>query len=1221
MFNPQTEIDHEQRLLEQHRTNLRQLRQQQAAYGAGEVRLNLLHQIEHEQAQIRQGKARLRQLGQTPVPAIGDPPETLVPFARRLLIEYPEPIAQACAQFNQAANAREQFIALDRLLVHLTKYLAALFIGQVRLDHLPAYPLPDSLAWMAYPILESWTEAIVQLSKLYSQGEEHAQCRFSSLLEACTRPLLGKGELIDAIDYFTRQLDKTGIDEPSVIDLLRLFAWYRDREWQDAPGDYESAKLDAVLMRLQPALITLLNELVALRNYPLLYVQWADTVDARVNVRAIRFMGVETDDLTPTHKPPIVLEQDAAYPRKARRFYVGIPKGDSFEFLLPLHPFFVLYQWETYALDKHEESRYIEFRSCSRGTRFRPPVEAKSFHASWSGAEHSPAQSEEIPPLLGEENALPESVGPLHSSQEVDPLPLTWFNAEGRQALEIALGEALRLGHRWLGIEFLLMGLSKQSQGIFPRLLGEMGIDPGTLRGTLRGMSGEIRRDDWREKDVNALGAEALPRLQRMDPARVRQQYATDPEQLLVITPRMMTVLEDAMLMAKEQQTGHRELLMAAFKQQQALPIQLCYRLANEAGWGPKQLYTRLAELAEIPFNELGSPDKSPATPKIPAPRPDDQRAQPTYGRNLTAEAQAGQLHEAVGESARKAMAQIGRILLQREANNPILIGDPGVGKTAVVEGFAWRLAGGGKGAVEQLAGRQVIEISVNSLTAGTKYRGDLENRVQQLLQQVKAADGQVIVFIDEIHTILDGSSTSGVADAFKPALARGEFPCIGATTMAEYRQHIEKDPALARRFTPVWLEEPTPEEAYAILTQVANGHLAEHHGTVFRPEAIKAAVDLAARYILDERLPGKAIKILDQAASGRIIGGSLSGIAGMEEMTAVGPGAVELDDILEVVAERTNIPVSQLGKTDKQRLLDLEAKLKAHIFGQDVAIDQVVRLVKRAGAGLTDPRRPQGVFLLAGPTGVGKTELALALAAALFDREEAICRLDMSEFMEKHQIARLTGAPPGYVGHDEEGQLTGRLRRQPYSIVLLDEMEKAHPNVQHLFLQLFDSGRLTDAQGRLADGRRAIFIMTTNLGAKEAMSFLSAGKSYEEKLLAAIHNHFTPEFINRIDRIICFNPLDESALLAIFDREFGLVQARLQQEKGITLKLPDAVKAQLVQQVAQQQMGARPLRRLIEDQLIAPLVDRLLAEDVAPGSAVTVGLGWSNQRWRLDTD
>jgi ATP-dependent Clp protease ATP-binding subunit ClpC len=784
---------------------------------------------------------------------------------------------------------------------------------------------------------------------------------------------------------------------------------------------------------------------------------------------------------------------------------------------------------------------------------------------------------------------------------------------EGRQALEIALGESLRIGHFWLGIEFLLMGLSKQKGSVFPKMLQEMGIHPGQFRGVLRGMVDVAIDEDWREKDAAILGAEAFPQIQVADPDTLRKSFVAKSKPTPVLTPRIFTILQEAVKLAGEGQVGHKQLLWAAFRHHRSLTLQIFFSVVRQVGWSPEQMLSRLAELAGItPENLLENTLKPPGDILHPQdffpPTREPQQEKSVlaaFGRDLTQLVHEEKLHPAEGESARQAIAQIERILLQGEAKNPILIGDPGVGKTAVVEGFTWRLARFDKGAIEQLAGRRVIELSANTLTAGTEYGGNLEKHLQQLLNEVKAAEGQIIVFIDEIHTILDGGAAGGlssIADAIKLALARSEFPCIGATTVAEYRKHIEKDAALARLFTPVWIEEPTVEEAMQIVQKLTTGHLAEHHQVTVTPEAIEAAVKLSVRHLYDERLPGKAIKILDQVCSGLIIGRSLSGRPEEDFQTVKGK-VVTVEAVLEVIADLTNIPVEQLAKTDKQRLLDLESALKKRVIGQDDAVAQVVRVIKCAGAGLTDPQRPFGVFLFIGPTGAGKTELALALAEALFDREEAIFRLDMSEFMEKHQVSRLIGASPGYAGYEAEGLLTEHLRRCPYSIVLLDKMEKAHKDVQRLFLQLFDTGRLTDSQGHLADGRNAIFIMTTNLEVKEA-------KGYQEKLKAAIDEHFTLEFLNRLDRIVYFAPLDEDALVAIFDREFAPFQARLRTEKGIEITIAQDAKRQIAKHIAKQLCEARPLRRLIEDQIVAPIVDKLLTGKYKSGTRITIAHG-----------
>lgn len=556
-------------------------------------------------------------------------------------------------------------------------------------------------------------------------------------------------------------------------------------------------------------------------------------------------------------------------------------------------------------------------------------------------------------------------------------------------------------------------------------------------------------------------------------------------------------------------------------------------------------------------------------------------------------------------------MAQIGLILQQAQANNPLVLGDPGVGKTAIVEGFAYRLATDPK-VTSKLAGRRIVELPMAALMAGTKYRGELEERIQQLLNEVHSAKGQVVVFIDEIHAILGGKSEGGlaaIADALKPALARGEFPCIGATTEAEYRRYIESDPALARRFTPVRIEEPSVEEAIVIVAEVAKSYLSPRHGVVYPEDVIREAVNLAVRYIHDEYLPGKAIKLLDQAGPHTTMGGSgrvptLRGIPEKDQQTVT--GSVSIETVRAIVAERTGIPLARLGEDEKQRILQMEQILRQRVQGQDEAIVQVTRVVKRARAGLSNVRRPLGVFLFAGPTGVGKTELALALAEALFGQEDAILRLDMSEFMEQHQVSRLIGAPPGYVGYQEEGQLTGRLRRRPYRVVLLDEMEKAHRDVQHLFLQLFDTGRLTDAQGKVADGRNAIFIMTTNLGAKEAMGFADAQITYQQKLQAAIEAHFSPEFINRIGRVIYFNPLSEGDIIEIFDKLFERVAARFRDQQ-ITISVPESFKHSLCRRYTNPSYGARFLERAIEDEIVAPLTDRLLAGEIAAGMTVVL--------------
>ena len=535
------------------------------------------------------------------------------------------------------------------------------------------------------------------------------------------------------------------------------------------------------------------------------------------------------------------------------------------------------------------------------------------------------------------------------------------LNAEGRQALAIALGESLRIGHRWLGIEFLLMGLSKQKENAFPKLLEEMKIHPGQFRGMLRGIVDVATEQDWRKQDVLALGAEALSRLQVADPDQLRRSFLANAEQPPVLTPRLFAILKDAAKLSGAGPIGHNQLLGATLRHSQALAMEVFFSVVSQVGWSPERVIGRLAELIGV--------------------KPED------------------------------------------------LVGE----------------------------------------------------------------------------------------------------------------------------------------------------------------------------------IPKPAADVKPPPFSGMIVGGSLTGLPEDKFQTVKGK-VVTQEAVLEVIADRTNIPVKQLVKTEKERLRELENTLKKRVIGQDEAIAQVARVVKRAGAGLTEPRRPSGVFLFAGPTGVGKTELALALTEALFDNADAILRLDLSEFMEKHQVARLIGAPPGSAGDENEGQLTGHLRRYPYSVVMLKEMEKAHPDVQQLFLQLFESGRLTDSQGRFVNGRNAIFIMTTNLGAKEALGLTKEVTSYQEKLKAAIDEHFTGELLNRLDQVVYFTPLDEDALVAIFDREFVPFQTRVRAEKGVEVTVAPHAKRQIAQYVAKQLRGARPLRRLIEDQIMAAIVAKLHAGKYKPGTRITIG-------------
>ncbi len=781
------------------------------------------------------------------------------------------------------------------------------------------------------------------------------------------------------------------------------------------------------------------------------------------------------------------------------------------------------------------------------------------------------------------------------------PHILSRFSADSRTALETGLGEALRIGQFWVGVEFLLIGLSKLEQGYLARQLRKAGIDPGEFRAELRGLV-TIRAQDWREQqDVQSLGASAMMGLQEIqEPHLLAEDFERDSLTSPVISPRLMLIFREAVELAGERQVSDLHVLLAALNHPQAVPVQILFEYLHQAGvdvdaW--RRETSRQAGIQPAPAKREARQQAA----EIPA-----DGILNDVGRDLTALAQDGRLRPAVGESARKAMTKIALVLQQSQSNNPMLLGDPGVGKTAIVEGLAWRLANDPH-VVARMAGRRIIEISATSLISGTEYRGALEERIKKLLAEVRKQKDEVIVFIDEIHTILGGGVKGGlgaISDALKPALARGEFPCIGATTVSEYRRYIEADPALARRFTPVGVEEPSVEEAIEIATRVAQEHLAPLHGVEYPPEIIAEAVQLSVRYINDEFLPGKVIKLLDQAGPRMTMGFSLCGPASPDDKT-IG-GAVTSRVIREIMAERTGIPLASMNQDDRSKLLTMETRLRERVRGQDEAVATITAMVKRARLGLSDPKRPIGVFLFAGPTGVGKTELALALAEALFDQEDAILRLDMSEYMDKYQVTRLIGAPPGYVGYEEEGQLTGHLRRRPYSVVLLDEIEKAHHDIQYTFLQLFDAGRLTDSRGNLADGRNAIFIMTTNLGAREAIGFINQQNSYQQQLQTAIEKHFSAEFLNRISRIVYFNPLTEDLLLAIFDKFLAQALSRFAAQ-GIEVEVSDDYKRALCRKHTDTRRGARPLQRAVEDEIVIPLTEKLLDGEITPGQKITL--------------
>ncbi|MEU8530081.1 MULTISPECIES: ATP-dependent Clp protease ATP-binding subunit [Streptomyces] len=644
----------------------------------------------------------------------------------------------------------------------------------------------------------------------------------------------------------------------------------------------------------------------------------------------------------------------------------------------------------------------------------------------------------------------------------------------------------------------------------------------------------------------------------------------------------------------------------------------------------------KLRGLTEQAARSDGTP--AAAKPQEPATTLDE------FGRDLTEEAKAGKLDPVVGRSDE--IEQTVEILSRRSKNNPVLIGEPGVGKTAIVEGLAQRIVAGE--VPETLKGKRVVSLDLSGMVAGAQYRGQFEERLKKVIEDVQEASGDIILFIDELHTVVGAGATGeGSMDAgnmLKPALARGELQLVGATTIDEYRKHVEKDAALERRFQPVMIPEPTVEETIQILEGLRDAYEA-HHQVRFADGALAAAAELSDRYISDRFLPDKAIDLMDQAGArvrlrsasrstevvsredelaklrrekdqavageqfekaselkGQIseVEGELAGIQERRE----GVVSVTASDIADIVSRRTGIPVSQLTASEKERLLKLEQEMHDRIVGQDEAVTAVSEAVRRNRAGMGDPNRPVGSFLFLGPTGVGKTELAKTLAELLFGDEGRMVRFDMSEFQEKHTVARLVGAPPGYVGYEEAGQLTEKVRRQPYSVVLFDEVEKAHPDVFNTLLQILDDGRLTDGQGRTVDFRHCVVIMTSNIGAHRILAHEGDAAELKDELMEDLRGRFLPEFLNRIDDIIVFHSLTEENLSEIVEHLLDRSKHRVHAQ-GMTLEVTEAAKKLLVAHGYQPEFGARPLRRTIQTELDNRIASLLLGGEASPGDTI----------------
>jgi len=799
------------------------------------------------------------------------------------------------------------------------------------------------------------------------------------------------------------------------------------------------------------------------------------------------------------------------------------------------------------------------------------------------------------------------------------------FTERAQKVLTLAHEEAVRLGHPGVGTEHILLGLVREGEGIAAKALVSLGLSSEKVQKEVEKIIGRGNGD----------GAGTT------------------------YTPRAKKVIELSMDEARKlghNYIGTEHILLGLIREGEGIAARV---LAN--------LGVNLNKARQQVLQLLGS-DVSDAT----ADNSPSGASTPTLdglARDLTALARDGKLDPVIGRASE--IERVIQVLSRRTKNNPVLIGEPGVGKTAIAEGLAQRVVS--NEIPETLRNKRVMVLDMGTVVAGTKYRGEFEDRLKKIMDEIRSA-GNVVLFIDELHTLIGAGGAEGAIDAsniLKPALARGELQCIGATTLDEYRKHIEKDAALERRFAPIKVEQPTAEEAVAILHGLRDRYEA-HHRVKITDAAVEAAVRLSDRYISDRFLPDKAIDLIDEAASRvrlrtytappnlKELEGRLeevrsekdSAIQGQEFELAASlrdqeqqlrdelerrrmewqqrqdshDVAVTEDDIAEIVASWTGVPVKKLAEAESSRLLTMESVLHERVVGQDEAVTAVSRAIRRARAGLKDPKRPIGSFIFLGPTGVGKTELARALAEAMFGDEDALIRVDMSEFMERHSTARLVGAPPGYVGFDEGGQLTEKVRRKPYAVVLLDEIEKAHPEVFNILLQVLDDGRLTDGKGRTVDFRNTVIIMTSNVGAQMIrkggpLGFTgSQHGEYEhmrDRVMEDLKRTFRPEFLNRIDELIVFHPLAEEHIGRIVGLLAEELRTRLD-EYGVHFTLTDAAKAFLAKEGYDPQYGARPLKRALQRHIEDKLSEALLAGDITRGDHVLIDVDADGEHLRV---
>ncbi len=797
------------------------------------------------------------------------------------------------------------------------------------------------------------------------------------------------------------------------------------------------------------------------------------------------------------------------------------------------------------------------------------------------------------------------------------------FTQRARRVLGLAHQEAERMRHNYIGTEHLLLGLIREEGGIAGRVLRDLGLEPRRVQ-------------EMVERTVG-FG-----------------QYSGGQVDL---SPEVQQVLEFAVDEARRmghQYIGTEHLLLGLLRAPESTAMQVLHRMGITAEQIRRQTRRVLQETSTM----------TPTRPRSESRRSrKEQKKTPLIEQlatDLTALAEEGKLDPVIGRETE--IERVIQILARRTKNNPALIGEPGVGKTAIVEGLAQRIIEGDVPA--PLLGKRVLQLDVGSLVAGTMYRGQFEERLKRVIDELKASEA--ILFIDEFHMLVGAGAAGSAVDAaniLKPALSRGELQVIGATTLDEYRKYIESDAALERRFQPVMVDEPSVEETIEILKGVRPVY-EEHHHLSISDDALESAAKLSARYVTDRFLPDKAIDLIDEAASrvrmyksptaqqSRAMIDELRRLrenlalalennqaeeahalqerirdleADLEQLRtgwdrATSP-TVTADDIAEVVSMWTGVPVMQLAQEESERLLHMEEELKQQIVGQDEAIETIAKAVRRARAGLKDPRRPIGSFLFLGPTGVGKTELTKALARFLFGSEEALIQLDMSEFMERHTTSRLVGAPPGYVGYEEAGQLTEAIRRRPYSIIVFDEIEKAHPEVHNMLLQIMEEGHLTDAKGHKVDFRNTLIIMTSNVGAdmikrQTALGFnlqrdqaLEERLSYKEmrkKLLDSLKRVFRPEFINRVDAVIVFRALSQEDILKIVSLELDKVRERLA-EHGHALEATPAAMERLAELGYDPEMGARPLKRIIQQKVEDPISEALLSGQFEEGATIIV--------------